>query len=186
MFCPEMKIKRMLEGCANYFLYGNTRDAGILSAYKDMSVGKNEIPLTSCDDSILEKLESGEYEIVSGDLRLKKESAQKSQRVNEKEESVAGSPGQNQVKQPTRMEKIQRHKHGDVGVCRVDIDGYFEFQGKTYVISKEVVEYGSVQTKIGPYYAMDTVYIFMRPDGSAEYCDQGINPIDSTNIREVS
>ena len=37
-YCPEQKIKRMMEGCAMYVLKGNTEGANILSNYKDNQV----------------------------------------------------------------------------------------------------------------------------------------------------
>lgn len=186
LYCPEMKIKRMLDICGNYFLFDHTRGAGILTACKDMSIGKNEIPLTSCDDTILDKLESGEYDLISGQLRPRKDSALRLEQRNEKEREAAG-PGisTKKAREPSRMEKISRHKNGPVHICRVDIDGCFECKRKTYMISEEVVAYKGVSTNVGKYYSMDTIYVFEQPDGTVKYCDQGINPIDSNMIIEV-
>jgi hypothetical protein len=89
-----MKVKWLLNGCGNYLL-DRTGCDDVLSDYRSKKIKNTEIPMTSCTDDILEKLESDEYRVTASD----------SLRAIEKKKKKPDSKDK-KVHEPTRFEKM--------------------------------------------------------------------------------
>jgi hypothetical protein len=150
-----MKVKWLLDGCGNYLLEGNTAESGVLSRYKEMKIGNNEIPWSSCSEAILERTEVDDKK-HAGQPRGGDELSYITSDKEHPEPSAHESKFQ-------RMKTL--FQNGSLSSCRVDTDGVFVHNGDRYQINGSVEVYQPKQTKIGLLYDADTIYCF-TPKGS--------------------
>lgn len=131
-YCPEQKIKRMMEGCALYLLRGNSEGANVLSDYKTKRVSNTEIPVSSCDTNFLEMLSSGDYVIKHGYIK---------DAWNEGDKytpPVALRPKTTKTKFDLMREVFA---DGKVVSCRVNTENEFDFMGNRFRISSRLEQY---------------------------------------------
>ena len=170
MQTPEIKIKRFLDGCGSYLLYGDEKDAGVLTDYKRMRTGNKEIPLSSYTDVVKEALDSGDYAVsVNGELRLLDESKVKQEQEKTKRKK----------KEPTKHQRMRKmFADGKLERAIVDTENCFNWGGNSWMISKSLKQYSPIKTTIGSLYDMDTVYCF-TPNGAkhTEFYDYSLNEI---------
>jgi hypothetical protein len=158
-----MKVKWLLNGCGNYLLDRAGFD-DVLSDYRSKRIKNTEIPMTSCTEDVLEKLESDEYRVTASDnLRT----------VEKKKKKHDGKP----VHELTRTEKMMRRfgyqrEPGKLTHAVVDTDNCFEYGGKVYVI-KNTPQYDGKQTELGQFYSMHKVIVYIG-NGYAEFFDENI------------
>lgn len=158
-----MKVKWLLNGCGNYLLDRAGFD-DVLSDYRSKRIKNTEIPMTSCTEDVLEKLESDEYRVTASD----------NLRTVEKKKKKHGSKP---VHELTRTEKMMK-RFGYQRDARklthavVDTENCFEYGGKVYAI-KNAPQYDGEQSELGRFYRMNKVIIFTG-NGYAEFFDENI------------
>ena len=160
--CPEEKIKWLFDGCGNLLLMGETKDSGILSRYKEMQIGNNEVPVSD--------LEAETYGHLDNDQELNDDKA--AQTVPKKE-------GRQGVHKSKFIRMNEMLKSGKLESVRVDTENTFSYRGSVYQISDCVKQYQPKQTKIGVLYDADTVYVFTPFVGkSVQFQGQDLSPLD--------
>lgn len=172
-FCPEMKVKWLLNGCGNYLL-DRTGCDDVLSDYRSKKIKNTEIPMTSCTDDILEKLESDEYRVTASD----------NLRAIEKKKKKPDSKDK-KVYEPTRFEKMQKRfgyqrDSSKLTHAVVDTENCFKYDNRVYMI-KNAPQYNGEQSEQGQFYKMNKVIIFTG-NGHPEFFDENIEVLDEKNI----
>lgn len=160
MFCPELKIKWLLDGCGNYWLDGHTTNSGIISSYKELKIGNNEISWSACSDMVLERLEEDDIDDES-ELMLPGAGDETNEAPKLKK------PPTPAAQEPKFLKMRKMFVDGDLVSRRVNTDNGFEYNGEHYTISNAVQLYHPKQTRYGLLYDADTVYVF-KPHNTTE------------------
>jgi len=144
----------LLDSLAYYILLGHT--SGIETEYKRIMNAKREIPVSSCPTNIENILYANGGSPDSIDTDEQERFNLMVERLDHK-----ASRYDDHKKPKKKIESGQR-KRMRVGIhggewLRVDTDGRFVFNNKQYIIDDQSVQYASVSTEYGDYYAMDKI-----------------------------
>lgn len=147
-------MKRLLDSLAYYILLGHTN--GIETEYKRVMNAKREIPVSSCPSNIENMLyaNGGSPEIIDSDEQ---------ERFNLMVEKLDHKASRyDDQRKPRKKVESKYRKRMRLGIhdgewLRVDTDGRFEFEGSLFIIDNQAVQYASVSTEYGDYYAMDKI-----------------------------
>ena len=160
--CPEMKIKWLLDGCGNLWLEGKTKDSGILSRYKEMQVGNNEVTMSD-----LQNETTGHPE--------------KDHELNDDAAETAGKEGRQDTPRSRFLKINELMQNGRLISVRVDTENNFLYNGKRYKISASDEQYHPKQTKVGVLYDADTVYVFLpKGEDKTEFLGQDLTLLEGT------
>lgn len=173
----EVRVKRMLDACG-YLLLRNIDTDGIVTEYKEAMSNIREIPISATPeimrDALYSAVKHGEYYDDSGGMDI----------IGDNIGVVLGKP-KKRFETRTRFDKIYAAKLEYPGCTaewqRLDTHGRFWDNGVEYKVSHDVAEYRPKATKIGLYYAADSILVLSGNSGK-RYYSQDINRIDGKHI----
>ena len=189
IFDPESKVKFMLDGIANILLR-NHMD-GIMTEYKEMKIGKYEIPLSACASLFGEEVYSERPLVDNGEARsrvlaLMEEAADKFDEAREKKHSKKHREDEALRKKKTfpltRMQKIEAARKAynivKFGFARVDTANEFVYDGIRYRIPASCEAYAPKTTRGGELiYDMDQVICATDASGKLHFFDMNLEPV---------
>lgn len=181
---PEKKVKRFLDGCADFILYCNAD--GVESDYKKMKTGEREIPMSACTShmdnlvfSVREKVDAGH------------EASEFKQTVDEllcedKTKAGVSKPRQRKFSKKPDFEKLQAIKKKlhivDMRFCTVDTYGEFAYKGSIYHIASWNQTYAPKQVGEDDLYDCDRIVVAITADGEYHYFDPWWNEVPAADI----
>ena len=179
----------MLEGIANILLR-NHMD-GIMTEYKEMKIGKYEVPLSACDSLLGEELYSGRPHVDNGESQnrvasILENAAEKFDQLQAKKNSKSRNEEiavrKKKTFPPTRMQKIEAARRAynimKFGFARVDTDNEFVYDGIRYRISASCEAYAPKMTRGGELiYDMDQVICATDASGKLHFFDMNLEPV---------
>ena len=181
---PEKKVKRFLDGCADFILYCNADD--VMTDYKKMKTGKVEIPMSACTSHIENMVFSSREKIDAGheDERFNQTLSEIS--CADKTNAGASKPRQRKSIKKPDYEKLQAIKRKlqivDMRFCTVDTYGEFVYKGSTYHIASWNQTYAPKQVGEDDLYDCDRIVVALSASGEYHYFDPWWNEVPSVDI----
>ena len=170
-------MKRFLDSIAYFFMIGDMQ--GIETDYKKVMHAKREIPVSNCPSFVDNMFYASGGTTDSID-------AEESVRFREMTDRLDAKAEKYEAQKPQRKRQESKfHKCRRLGIrggewCRVDTDGRFEYNGRTYEIDKDEIQYQPVETEIGLLYDMDR--ILASGTHTTEFYDMNY---DKVKVREL-
>lgn len=181
---PEKKVKKFLDGCADFILYCNAD--GVESDYKKMKKGKVEIPMSACTSHLENLTFSMREKVDSGSEKIKFDQMLEQMSLMDEKKEPESARKKKVVSCYTKLQRLKK----EIGptkffFCAVDTANRFMFEGILFHISEEVEEYLPKRTREGDLYDFDKIVVAISEDGSIRFYSPQWTEIDRTFISQV-
>lgn len=176
---PSDRVKRFLEGAANFLLLGNTKD--VITDYKEMVHNVREIPMSNCPDGLSDGIYSSRS-LITDKLYAQGNKEAFDNMIDGLESILPPSVKKtiDKAREGSYKGRSKKRKRKDrytivhglkdqYGIthferCVVDADGIFEWDGKEYKVTAP--QYAGTPTEDGDvFYAMDKIIVGVASDG---------------------